>query len=45
MSTFQTWLNTKFLNEPAWMWAVFFMIATLFLVIWGRILGFFEKAL
>jgi len=38
-------LDTKFLNEPAYAWALFLIAITLFLWLWGRVLGIFEKAI
>lgn len=44
MNTIKAWLDTKFLNEPAWAWAVFIIAITLLLFLWGRVLNIFEKA-
>lgn len=38
-----SWLDVKFLNEPAYAWAIFLIAITLFLWLWGKTLSFFEK--
>ncbi len=42
--TMSSWINAKFLNEPAYAWAIFLIALTIFLWIWGAMLRWFEKA-
>ena len=32
-------VNWDFLNEPAWRWAVFFVGASIFVMVWNDVLG------
>lgn len=34
-----SFLQEKFLNEPAWRWMAFAICATIFLFVWGRVIN------